>query len=152
VSVVPGSDCSQALLNGIFTPKLFGSNWELLGAVNKCMRYKVGDADQLATTYGWPIGRCDVSNVDDFSGIFAGKTFFNENIGHSNISFISSWDTSSVEDMCFMFLDAILLNQDVSSWDTFIVKDMSLMFFCAKAFNFASWKTSSAVRDMNSVF
>eukprot|EP00978_Attheya_sp_CCMP212_P048532 scaffold535642_cov98-Attheya_sp.AAC.1 len=69
------------------TPKPFESDFELRNVVYKYAKYRLSDADYFATTYGWPIGRWDVTNVEDFSKLFADKTSFNENIG--------SWDTSS---------------------------------------------------------
>eukprot|EP00978_Attheya_sp_CCMP212_P040991 scaffold229660_cov59-Attheya_sp.AAC.2 len=52
-------------------PKAFKSKAELKTAVDKYTQYKLGDADEFATTYGWPIGRWDVSNVDDFGDMFS---------------------------------------------------------------------------------
>jgi len=152
------------------TPKSFESQRELGYAVHKYMHYKPGDADQFATTYGWPIGRWDVSDVEDFSNIFWDSKLFNENIGVWNVSNaremanmfrnatsfnqdISSWDTSKVTDTHCMFLNASSFNQDISSWDTSNVTNMNHMFGNASSFNqnISSWVTSN-VTNMNHMF
>eukprot|EP00978_Attheya_sp_CCMP212_P042486 scaffold259866_cov36-Attheya_sp.AAC.1 len=123
-------------------PKAFESKAELKTAVDKYTQYKLGDADEFATTYGWPIGRWDVSLVKDFRDVFHGKECFNEDIG--------SWDVSNVTSMFGMFREAKSFNQDISSWDTSSVTDMRSMFFIAVSFNqdISSWDTSR-VTDMS---
>eukprot|EP00978_Attheya_sp_CCMP212_P039272 scaffold202883_cov38-Attheya_sp.AAC.1 len=123
-------------------PKAFESSYELMTAVNKYTKYNYGDADEFATTYGWPIGRWDVSHVKYFRDVFRGKEFFNEDIG--------SWDVSNVTSMYGMFREAKAFNQDISSWDTSSVTDMCSMFFIAGSFNqdISSWDTSK-VTDMS---
>eukprot|EP00978_Attheya_sp_CCMP212_P021552 scaffold63060_cov27-Attheya_sp.AAC.1 len=117
-------------------PKAFESRAELKTAVDKYTQYKLGDADEFATTHGWPIGRWDVSHIKDFRDVFRGKELFNEDI--------SSWDTSSVTNMGSMFFHARSFNQDISSWDTSRVTGVSSMFFHARSFNqdISSWDTS----------
>eukprot|EP00978_Attheya_sp_CCMP212_P043326 scaffold280680_cov60-Attheya_sp.AAC.2 len=68
------------------TPRPFQSGQELRDAVNKYVQYDPDDADEFATTYGWPIDRWNVSCVDDFRGTFRGKESFNEPIGSWNVS------------------------------------------------------------------
>jgi surface protein len=127
------------------TPIPFESNTELRKAVCKYTEYRLGDADYFANTYGWPIGRWDVSNVEDFSGIFDLNTSFNESIG--------SWDTSSVTNMSCMFADVASFNQNISFWDTSSVENMSSMFLGATSFNhdLSSWNVSR-VTDMSFMF
>ena len=66
---------------------------------------------------------------------------------------ISSWDTSSVENMFGMFYGAYSFNQDIGVWDTSSVENMSSMFRSAIAFNqdIGVWDTSS-VTDMSNMF
>ena len=79
---------------------------------------------------------------------------------------ISTWDTSGVTDMSWLFYDtnvwvqesagctgACLFNDDISAWDTSGVKKMHSMFYGAASFNrnIGSWATSS-VTDMESMF
>eukprot|EP00978_Attheya_sp_CCMP212_P005064 scaffold11190_cov32-Attheya_sp.AAC.5 len=63
------------------TPKAFISHTKLRLTVAKYMQYNVVDAEEFATTYGWPIGRWDVSNIQDFNSLFASMKSFNEDIG-----------------------------------------------------------------------
>eukprot|EP00978_Attheya_sp_CCMP212_P019503 scaffold54778_cov33-Attheya_sp.AAC.1 len=62
------------------TPKAFESRTQLRQAVAKYTKYNLVDAEEFATTYGWPIGRWDVSNILDFSSLFACMKSFNEDI------------------------------------------------------------------------
>jgi surface protein len=66
---------------------------------------------------------------------------------------ISSWDTSNVTDMRYMFRGTDSFNQDIGGWDTSNVTDMSDMFSGATAFNqdISAWDTSS-VTNMNRMF
>jgi surface protein len=84
----------------------------------------------------------------DLIGLFsdspAGSTF-NQSL--------SSWVTSSVTDMSFMFAGASSFDQSLSSWVTSKVTDMSFMFGGATAFDqsLSSWNTSS-VTYMSGMF
>jgi surface protein len=109
------------------TPKAFQSREELKEAVEKYLKYNVVDAEAFAITYGWPMGRWDVSNIQDFSFLFYLKTNFNEKIG--------AWDVSNGNCMVCMFDEARSFNQDLSSWNTSNVTTMSHMFQYAKSFN-----------------
>ncbi|MHA1793088.1 MAG: BspA family leucine-rich repeat surface protein, partial [Promethearchaeota archaeon] len=66
---------------------------------------------------------------------------------------MSSWDTSSVTDMRYMFYGASTFNQSISSWDVSSVTDMRYMFYGASSFNqpLGSWDVSS-VTDMRYMF
>eukprot|EP00978_Attheya_sp_CCMP212_P048616 scaffold550884_cov59-Attheya_sp.AAC.1 len=109
------------------TPRPFNSNQELRDAVNKYANYDPDDAEGFATTYGWPMDRWDVSQVDDFRWTFQGKISFNEPIG--------SWNVSNAKTMAGMFYEARSFNQDISAWDTSSVTDMRVMFSSAVSFN-----------------
>eukprot|EP00978_Attheya_sp_CCMP212_P000608 scaffold1178_cov52-Attheya_sp.AAC.1 len=99
------------------SPRAFQSNQELRDAVNKYEKYEPDDAEEFATTYGWPIDKWDVSNVDDFTSIFEGKELFNEPIG--------SWNVSNGTKMGLMFSGAETFHQDISAWETSSVTDMN---------------------------
>eukprot|EP00978_Attheya_sp_CCMP212_P030393 scaffold111540_cov55-Attheya_sp.AAC.2 len=143
-------------------PKAFESSNELRIMVEKYARYNPVDAEDIATTYGWPIGRWNVSNIEDFDRVLEGLSCFNESIGSWDVSNaismqamfdaaskfnqdLSSWDSSNVTDMRAMFDGASSFNQDVSSWDTSNVTVMSCMFYDASSFNqdVSSWDTSN---------
>lgn len=66
---------------------------------------------------------------------------------------LSSWDTSQVTDMSYMFAGASHFNENISMWDVGMVEDMGNMFIAAHAFNqdVGSWNTSS-VTKMNRMF
>jgi len=66
---------------------------------------------------------------------------------------IGSWDTSSVINMTGMFRNATSFNQDIGSWDTSNVTKMRRMFNGATDFNqdISSWDTSNAT-NMQGVF
>eukprot|EP00978_Attheya_sp_CCMP212_P016203 scaffold42250_cov44-Attheya_sp.AAC.2 len=158
-------------------PKPFESGGELHSAVNKYTQYEPADAEDLATTYGWPIDRWNVSNVENFESVFHNFEFnlngekgtFNENIGSWDVSNatsmnsmfrassfnqdISSWDTSNVGCMLEMFECASSFNQDISSWDTSNVTNMKDVFSFASSFNqdISSWDTSN-VTQMSRMF
>eukprot|EP00978_Attheya_sp_CCMP212_P038148 scaffold186147_cov40-Attheya_sp.AAC.1 len=117
-------------------PKAFESGDQLQGAVEKYTQYDPKDAEYFATTYGWPIARWDVSNVEVFDKVFNWKHSFNESIG--------SWDVSNATSMTSMFRGASEFNQDISSWDTSNVTEIARMFYYASSFNqdISSWDTS----------
>ena len=127
------------------TPKAFQSREELKEAVEKYLKYNVVDAEAFAITYGWPMGRWDVSNIQTFIGLFKDKANFNENIG--------SWDVSNAGDMICMFYGATSFNQDLSSWNTSRVKCMVCIYQEATSFNqdLSSWDTSN-VKDIEFSF
>eukprot|EP00978_Attheya_sp_CCMP212_P030478 scaffold112173_cov56-Attheya_sp.AAC.2 len=54
----------------VSTPQAFQSHDELKRTVNKYMKGNAADAEEIGTAYGLPIGRWDVSNVEDFSSLF----------------------------------------------------------------------------------
>eukprot|EP00978_Attheya_sp_CCMP212_P021388 scaffold62347_cov53-Attheya_sp.AAC.3 len=102
------------------TPKPFQTHKELREVIKKYVNYNRADAEEFATTYGWPIGRWDVSTIERLSRLFDGLESFNEYIG--------SWDVSNANRMFRMFRDARSFNQDISSWNTSNVTIMNKMF------------------------
>jgi hypothetical protein len=94
------------------------------------------DAEEFASTHGFPMNKWDVSNNQDFSFIFEDIEEFNKDNGLWNVlnaismmamfcetkSFdhqdIFSRDVSNVTDMSFMISHAINFNQDLLSWIT----------------------------------
>jgi surface protein len=75
---------------------------------------------EIAFTYGYPMDKWDVSQLEDMSGLFEDMITFNECIG--------SWDVSNVTNMNQMFKNATSFNQDIGSWDVSRVIQMTAMF------------------------
>ena len=86
------------------------------------------------------------SSITDLSYLFASCTSLDD-------SNISSWDTSNVTNMSYLFSDALIFNQSISSWDTSSVTDMSYMFAYTNSFNqsLSTWDTSN-VTNMEGLF
>eukprot|EP00978_Attheya_sp_CCMP212_P042256 scaffold254712_cov55-Attheya_sp.AAC.1 len=162
--------CTSAIRQKAPIPKAFQSDTELKEAVAKYTNYNFVDADEFAETYGWPMDRWDISNIQNFSFLFDGKVSFNENIGSWNTSNvtnmecmfqnarsfnqdISSWNTSNVTSMLRMFQDARSFNQDISSWNVLNVTTMWAMFLDARSFNqdISSWNILN-VTNMRAMF
>jgi hypothetical protein len=91
------------------TQVAFTTNEELKQAVKHYCRYNEytyqysqrcsrQDAEEIATAYGWPINKWDVSSLQDLSGIFRENRGFNEDIG--------LWNTLSAKSMRDMFFYA----------------------------------------------
>eukprot|EP00978_Attheya_sp_CCMP212_P035939 scaffold159330_cov67-Attheya_sp.AAC.1 len=134
------------------TPKPFESGNELRSAVAKYAQYNPVDAEEFATTYGWPIGRWNVSNIEDFDSVFEDQSSFNESIESWDVSSATSMGhTSHVRSMDWMFYNASSFNQDISAWDTSNVLRMACMFQHASSFNqdISAWDTSNVIRMPN---
>lgn len=132
----------------------------------------VSDQPTAEATYGH-ISNWSTTNITNMSGLFFGKTSFNDNIGNwdvssvtdmsnmfTNSSFnqpIGNWDVSSVTNMYHMFIGSDF-NQPIGNWDVSNVTDMSGMFNGANGndgspFNqsIGDWDVSS-VTDMSFMF
>lgn len=66
---------------------------------------------------------------------------------------LNNWDVSNVDNMAWMFGDAINFNGDISSWNVGNVTNMHGMFFNAESFNndIGSWNVGN-VTAMNAMF
>jgi surface protein len=145
--------CTEAIDNK--QTKAFSTNEELRQAVKKYCgcnkRYRSythcrpQDAEEFAQTYGYPINKWDVSNLQDFSYIFWNEDTFNEDI--------SSWNVSNATTMRQMFFEARSFNQNLSRWNVQNVTNMHAMFEGADAFNqnISDWKVSN-VTNMIQMF
>jgi len=119
--------------------KMFLTTEELDDEIEKYCSDKVKYADELASTYGWPIGKWNVSKVSNFSNVFQDQLDFNEDI--------SEWDISNAINLSCMFHGASSFNQDLKRWDVSKVKYMDNMFRDATSFNgdISTWNTSKVV-------
>lgn len=99
----------------------------------------------VAQHYGWPINEWCVSQISDFSNLFANQRKFKDSI--------ADWDVSQAVNMSGMFQSAFVFNSDLSNWNTTNVRDMSRMFDCAYTFNMplVSWDTQK-VNNMSRMF
>ena len=100
----------------------------------------------VGQTYGWPMNSWCVGSVTDMSKLFYWiSNTFNEDI--------SGWDTSSVENMEWMFSFAKSFNGDLSAWNTSNVTKMDRMFYGATSFNgdLSAWDILSET-DMTYMF
>lgn len=103
-------------------------------------------------TVWFPLQNWDVSNVQDFTGMFQNTSAFNSPIGDWNMSAatdlsymfagtdtfsqnLSNWDTSNVRRMVGTFAETHSFNGEVNGWDTAQVTDMSDMFTGSRTFN-----------------
>ena len=82
---------------------------------------------------------------------------YNQPVAEAIFGHISTWDTSKVTDMSFLFNGATYFNDDITNWDTSSVTNMAGMFQDASAFNQnintngVKWDTSQ-VTDMSYMF
>lgn len=142
--------------------KKFMTREELIAAVEKYCRNKPRYAEELASTYGWPIGKWDVSEVTNFSKVFEDQISFNEDISGWNMSNavylyamfrnarsfnqdLSKWNMSNAVTLSWMFEEVPLFNGNISKWNTSKVTAMTGMFYGASSFDqdLSSWDTSN---------
>ena len=112
----------------------------------------------------------DVTGVEDFADLFAGRGDFDQNLDGWNVAAATSmlnmfndatsfthdlmtWNTANVVEMSFMFRGAQNFDGDISNWNTAKVEAMEFMFDGAPAFNkdLGKWDVSS-VTTMASMF
>ena len=139
--------------------------YEILKYVDTILSYKfnAGTGD-IVVPHDLP------SFITDTSGMFAGCTTFNQDIGHWDMSRVtdigsmfsnclafnqdlSSWDVSNVTSMYYTFADTLSFNQNLSTWNTSKVTSMYGMFIRAAVFNgVVSNFDTSLVTDMSYMF
>jgi len=127
--------------------KALRSNSELRMAVEKYLNGNTDDVETIVKEYGYPIGKWDVSKLEDFSYLFHNVEMFDEDIG--------SWNVANAINMKGMFCGAAFLDQkNLSNWDVSKVQTMEGMFSFTTHFDgygISDWDTSS-VTDMRCMF
>ena len=101
---------------------LFSSRTELDNAIDAWV-----DDESTATEEYGDINTWDVSQVTDFSLLFANQSDFNSDI--------SDWDVSNGTDFTHMFYGATSFNQYISAWNVGNVSRFYGTFFDARSFN-----------------
>jgi surface protein len=73
-------------------------------------------------------------------------TYFKIHDTEFNSSNVTTWDTSNITDMSYMFASCYAFNQNINGWDVSNVTDFSHMLQRCRVFNQSlnSWDTSSA--------
>lgn len=83
-----------------------------------------------STSFNADISNWNVSNVIDFSFLFAFATSFNQDIGN--------WDVSNVTNMSNMFQSATSFNQNIGNWDVSNVTNFTSFMQGKTNLNFSS--------------
>ncbi len=135
---------------------MIGEKWELNGVEyeivsNKRLRFMI--------KRGWDISKVVTTFVTNMNRLFPydwranTPGYFNNRHRSSSSYDITTWDTSQVTDMGYLFYKQQYFNQDIGDWDTSNVNNMVRMFSSAKSFNqdIGRWNTSK-VLDMSGMF
>ncbi|CAB9500017.1 LRR receptor-like serine threonine-protein kinase [Seminavis robusta] len=168
IAVTPGPSNEQTLVGD-----------QLEGSTSDGSNQTIPDKDTLleaidewisnrTSPYG-PIGDWDVSRINNFDFLFAGREDFNDNINgwvtSQTTSLVStfegaqsfdqpldSWDVSTVEDFRRAFRAAFAFNHPLAAWDVSSATSMQEMFQLAKGFNqdISMWNVST-VQSFNSM-
>ena len=86
-----------------------------------------------------------VNDTPDISLTTNMSQAFRECTSLSSFNNLNSWNTSSVDDMSYMFSFCPVFNQNIGSWDVSNVTTMQGMFYDAQLFNqdISTWNTTS---------
>jgi surface protein len=129
-----------------FAIRVIHSKAELISAVDL---YVVRGGNNRTDDY-YPIGRWDVSTIQDFSYVF--DAVRNPLLGVFDED-LSNWDMSHATNLSYMFRRCRHFNSDVSRWDVSNATNFSFMFYFCAVFNsdVSEWNTASAT-DMSDMF
>jgi surface protein len=137
------------LTQGFAGTTAFTTTLELITAVDAYMVDSSSSSD-VATTYGFPIGNWDVSQITNFDDVFSAKR--NPDMLLFNAD-LSNWDVSAATSMHAMFEATVSFTdniaQGLSQWDVSQVFDMSNMFDSSGfAGSISQWNVEN-VRDFS---
>ena len=127
-------------------------------------------AEEIATDYGWIMNLWDVSQIEDFSWLFANQRKFNEDISMWKVGSgryfgamflnvegfkgdLSRWNLESAENLDWMFQGASSFCSDLSKWNLASVESMYSIFDGALSFtsDLSKWDTGK-VRNISHMF
>lgn len=117
---------------------------ELIELISSWGRYKHPFFDKSLIEDQKPLSKLDVSQIVDFSRVFAHSKFNGD---------VSNWDTRSAKNFSFMFYNAKKFNSNIEGWNTENVEKTTFMFCRASEFNMPldKWNVSK-VNDMIGMF
>ena len=139
--------------------RCFRNRLDLAAAVSAHFDGPPEKRSQVMDDYG-PMEHWCVDKIEDFSYLFSGRRFADEDISTWNVSNgrsfshcffqssfqgdLSTWDVSQSTDFSGMFAWAPLFNSNLSSWNVSGGIDFSYMFHHAASFNsdLSSWNVS----------
>jgi hypothetical protein len=130
----------------------FTDTEELYEAVDIYLLAEDAESSFISSRYGYPIGTWDVSQIKNFSRVFAPVRVSRYDILRPPSNFndfnenVSAWNVSAAETMYGIFYGCRSFDQDISSWDVQKVRDFAYMLSYASSFNgdLSSWDVSKA--------
>ena len=127
-----------------FTNMFTGANALIYHTIGTPGTFTYDGITFINSIYGWIASDTtiqDAVNAVDSTGYDAGR-------GH-----ISTWNTTNVTNMSYLFMNKTTFNQDINNWDVSNVTNMEGMFYNATAFNqdMSSWDVSN-VTTMDIMF
>ena len=147
----------------IFVTNFYSQSWDYVGDAgfsisdandNDC---QINDESIHTAVNMWKVNPSEAEQIYGHisswnTSCVTNMTYLFENFQSFNDD-IGGWDVSNVTDMSFMFFYAIDFNQDISNWDVSNVTDVHRMFQNAFAFNqdISAWDVSS-VTNMRYMF
>ena len=153
---------------GLMPDNCFRNRFDLQAAVSAHFDGPLDKYDKVLEEYG-PIEDWCVDYIEDFSYLFTGRKFVDEDISTWNVSsgrsfshcFLHSsfegdltmWDVSQSTDFSGMFERTPFFNGSISKWNVSSGRDFSKMFYWAESFNsdLSSWNVSHA-QDFSFMF
>jgi len=137
----------------------FGNNGDYFYGCSNLTLNSVNDTPDISLTTNMSQAFRECTSLSSFNNLNSWNTSSVDDMSYM-FSFcpvfnqnIGSWDVSNVTTMQGMFYDTQLFNQDISTWNTTSLDDVSYMFSDATNFNqdISTWNTSS-ITNMSGMF